>query len=82
MFICNTSINTIYRCSNSKFDLDFVRENMEFVFKYLKTSISLDDSSVLVNSIKKLQGKDHHFIVSLLINAVLLYICKLILYPR
>ena len=82
MFICNASINTIYRCSNPKFDLDFVRENMEFVFEYLKTSISLDDSSVLVNSIKKLQGKDHHFIVSLLINVVLLYICKLILYPR
>ena len=57
MLTCSLSIKKIYKHANPKFDLDFVCKNTDFVLDHLKTNISLEFSSVLVNSIKKLRGK-------------------------
>jgi hypothetical protein len=56
-FRCKCDIRDVHKRSDPTFDLDFVRENSEFVLTHLDTNFHLASSKLLVNSIISLKSK-------------------------
>jgi hypothetical protein len=53
------SVKDLYRITNAGFDLQFVKENKEFVVSNLESVIDFRKSKVLAVSIESLEGKFH-----------------------